>query len=169
MQGPGSPEQWEHTSKLQNAHFRKVCAPPNPHPHPRHAQPYLPSANHLLSRIDGLAAPRAALGAPDLLGELGRVGIGGGPVAGGPAQGRACGEGRCEGPESDTGWGGQAWRAPPACTWPSPPQGRRCQGCRVTSLTGDAPRTRGSPLLTGDPPAAHSIPSSRRQTPLGAS
>lgn len=91
MQGPGSPEQWEHTSKLQNAHFRNVCAPP--HPHPWHARPYLPSANHLLGRIDGLAAPRTALGAPDLLGKLGRVGVGGGPVAGGPAQGRACGEG----------------------------------------------------------------------------
>ena len=67
--------------------------PHTPHPHPWHARPYLPSANHLLGRIDGLAAPRTALGAPNLLGKLGRVGVGGGPVAGGPAQGRACGEG----------------------------------------------------------------------------
>lgn len=54
--------------------------------------PYLPGTNHLLGCVDGLAAPRAALGAPDLLGKLGCVGVGGGPVARGPARGRAWSE-----------------------------------------------------------------------------
>lgn len=54
--------------------------------------PYLPSTNHLLGGVDSLAAPRAALRATNLLGELGRIGVGGGPVAGAPAWGRTCGD-----------------------------------------------------------------------------
>lgn len=58
-----------------------VLSPPLP------PAPYLPSPDDLLRGIDRLAAPGAALRAADLLCELGRVGVGGGPVARGPAGG----------------------------------------------------------------------------------
>lgn len=45
--------------------------------------PGLSGADHLLRSVDSLAAAGAALGAADLLGKLGCVGVGGGPVAGG--------------------------------------------------------------------------------------
>lgn len=43
--------------------------------------PRLPSPDHLLCSIDCLATPRAVLRATNLLGELGCIGVGGGPVA----------------------------------------------------------------------------------------
>lgn len=43
--------------------------------------PGLPGTDHLLGSIDRLAASGAALRATDLLGKLGRIGVGGGPVA----------------------------------------------------------------------------------------
>lgn len=43
--------------------------------------PGLPSTNHLLRSIDCLAASGAALGATNLLGKFGCIGVGGGPVA----------------------------------------------------------------------------------------
>lgn len=62
-------------------------ARPFPFPQGSWQPPYLPSTDHFLSSIDCLAASGAALGATDLLGKLGRVGVGGGPVARGPAWG----------------------------------------------------------------------------------
>lgn len=79
-------------AKLQK---RVPCQEASPRPGPVPLLPpwprppaHLPSSNHLLGGVDRLAAAGAALGAADLLGELGRVGVGGGPVAGGPAWGR---------------------------------------------------------------------------------
>lgn len=134
-------------------------------PCPQHDLPYLPSANHLLGRIDGLAAPRAALGAPDLLGELGRVGVGGGPVARGPAQGKACGEGTYR--EQHSGGDRPGGRQPPA---PGPAR-RTAIAARAAEsalLTGDAPRARGSPPLMGDPPGpeGHLRPRGTHQGPV---
>lgn len=135
-------------------------------PCPQHDLPYLPSANHLLGRIDGLAAPRAALGAPDLLGELGRVGVGGGPVARGPAQGKACSEGTYR--ERHSGGDRPGGRQPPA-PGPARRMAIAARAAESALLMGDAPRARGSPPPTGDPPGACSIPSPRRQTPLSPS
>lgn len=76
-------------AKSWSPRVRKVCRRPTPSPLPgRPRPPYLARTDHLLGGVDGLATAGTALGAADLLGKLGCVGVGGGPVARGPARGK---------------------------------------------------------------------------------
>lgn len=91
-----SEQGWSQTCEVLEPPSCAGVSLPAPRPPRRHrplrlpvtlAAAYLPGANHLLGSIDRLAAAGAALGAPHLLGKLGGVGVGGGLVARGPAQG----------------------------------------------------------------------------------
>lgn len=70
-------------TQLCDSHFTCAAGHTSLFPPLCPAAPYLPGTNHLLCSIDRLATSGTALRAANLLGKLGCIGVGGGPVSGG--------------------------------------------------------------------------------------